>query len=263
METLTIVKIGGNITDNEDLLRESLAGFAALPGKKMLVHGGGKLATQLAGKLGVRTVMVEGRRITDQQTLDIVTMVYGGLINKKITAQLNAAGLPAIGLTGADLFLIPSAKRTIGNIDFGFVGDIDKSNVNSKFFRSLLEQDITPVIAPLTADKGGQLLNTNADTIAATLAAAMSSHYYVKLIFCFTEKGVMNKQQVIPEIKRSSFADLRQSGIVSEGMIPKLDNAITALEDGVQEVYIGHALQLQEIITHHAGTRIKNEEIYN
>lgn len=258
MDTVYIIKIGGNIIDNEAALSSFLSSFAAVEGKKILVHGGGKLATQLAGKLGVEQQMVDGRRITDAETLKIVTMVYAGYINKNIVAQLQSVGCNAIGLTGADGNLINAHKRQHAGIDYGFVGDVD--NVNTGLLQNLLEAGTTIVAAPITHDSKGVLLNTNADTIAQELAKALGKLYAVHLIYSFEKKGVLldvnDEGSVIPEINASYYAALRSEQKIFAGMIPKLDNAFSALHSGVQKVIIGKAEELNELVKGESGTAI-------
>jgi len=255
MKQLTIVKIGGNIIDDERSLNKFLLSFSKLKGPKILVHGGGKLATQLSSQLGIETKMIDGRRITDAETLKITTMVYAGWINKSITAILNSKNCGSIGLCGADLFLIPSEKRKKSKIDYGFVGDVLENKINTKFLELILEQNIVPVIAPLTSNNKGQLLNTNADTIASSLAVALSKTYKVKLIYSFEKDGVLDGKNVISVINPGIYAHLKKEKIIIGGMIPKLDNAFLSIRKGVQEVVIMNASQLSN---QHAGTRITN-----
>lgn len=258
MDTVYIIKIGGNIIDNEAALASFLSTFAAAKGKKVLVHGGGKLATQLAAKLGVEQQMVDGRRITDAETLKIVTMVYAGYINKNIVAQLQSLGCNAIGLTGADGNLISAHKRQHASIDYGFVGDID--TVNTQLLQNLLEEGTTIVAAPITHDSKGLLLNTNADTIAQELATALGKLYAVQLIYSFEKKGVLldvnDENSTIPEITSSYYAMLKSEQKIFAGMIPKLDNAFAALQAGVQKVIIGKAEELDQLIKGESGTAI-------
>lgn len=244
--TISIIKIGGNVIDHPEKLDEILQLFAKFPGKKILIHGGGVLASKFGEKLGISPQMVDGRRITDQETLDIVTMVYAGLINKQIVAKLQQLDQNAIGMTGADGNLIRSHKRPVKTIDFGFVGDIEE--VNTKLLGQLLENDITPVISAITHDKQGQLLNTNADSIASEMAVALAKNHKVNLYFCFNKAGVLidehNEQSVIPMINEEIYAELKQDNIIHSGMIPKLDNAFSALHKGVNVVWIGKAENL-------------------
>lgn len=259
MDTVYIIKIGGNIIDSEQALASFLRDFARIPGKKILVHGGGKLATQLAARLGVEQQMLDGRRITDAETLKIVTMVYAGYINKNIVAQLQAAGSNAIGLSGADGNMILAHKRVKSGTDYGFVGDID--SVNITLLQSLLGQNITVVAAPITHDAKGQLLNTNADTIAQELATALASVYAVQLIYSFEKKGVLknveDESSVIETIDTRSYSDLKAAQSIFAGMIPKLDNAFAALHKGVEKVIIGKAEELEQLIAGKTGTTIK------
>lgn len=256
---LNITKIGGNVINDFDTLRAFLATFSQLQGHKILIHGGGKIATEIAKKLGVETNMVEGRRITDEPMRDVVTMVYGGLINKQIVAQLQANNCDAIGLTGADGGVILAKKRPVKTIDYGFVGDIEK--VNNDFISNLLQQNKTPVFAPLTFDKSGTMLNTNADTQASAVATAMSSMYEVNLIYCFEKKGVLsdseNDDSVIPQLTPELYEKYKAQGVIYEGMIPKLDNAFAAIKNGVKQVTICHADELLNAVEKgKSGTKI-------
>lgn len=238
MESINVIKVGGKIV--EDSLPAFLDSFASVKGKKVLVHGGGRTATALAARLGVETRMEGGRRITDKAMLDIVTMVYGGLVNKNIVAALQARGINAIGLTGADMDIILSEKRPVREIDYGFVGDVKavKGDVLSTF----AEKGAVPVLAPLTHDGKGQILNTNADTIASEAAKSLSGIYQVTLTYCFEMPGVLavpgDVSSVIPVITPESFRKLTEEGTVSGGMIPKIENAIAALKAGVEKVVI-------------------------
>lgn len=258
---LSVIKIGGNVVDNPGLRQQFLQDFAALEGPKILVHGGGKIATQVAVKLGVETVMVEGRRVTDAAMLDVVTMVYGGLVNKQLVARLQANGCNAFGLTGADGAVIRSKKRTGWSVDYGFVGDIEA--VDAGQIARLLEAGFVPVFAPLTFDATlASMLNTNADTQAQAIAVALSRLFDVNLVYCFEKKGVLvdpdDDSTVIPELTPSLFAEHKASGVISAGMIPKLDNAFKALSDGVRQVTICHAEDIRgAVATGTAGTRIR------
>ena len=260
MEKLYVIKIGGNIVDNPVMLTNFLTAFSKLEGQAILVHGGGKLATSLAETLGVSQTMVEGRRITDGETLKIVTMVYAGYINKNIIAQLQAMHVNAIGLSGVDGNLIKAHKRIDANIDFGFVGDIDE--VNTGFIHQQLLNNTRLVIAPITHDGAGQLLNTNADTIAQTVATAMSDTYKVHLVYGFEKEGVLrdvtNEGSVISSINNLTYSQLKKEKVIFEGMIPKIDNAFLALHGGVQSVIIGKAEKLIELMNGTAGTTITN-----
>jgi acetylglutamate kinase len=259
--SLYVIKIGGNIIDDEKKLSSFLTDFADIHGKKILVHGGGKLATRMAEKLGVVQQLVDGRRITDAETLKIVTMVYAGYVNKNIVARLQAVNCNAMGLCGADGDSILAHKRKHPVIDYGFVGDVDA--INTALLKSLLEQNIAIVFAPITHDQQGQLLNTNADTIAQELAKAMSTEYEVSLIYSFEKSGVLldaeDDSTVIPEIKPSYYQQLKAKQKIFAGMIPKLDNAFAALNSGVKKVIIGKAEQLNQLIEGTSGTSILNE----
>ncbi|MCQ2067062.1 MAG: acetylglutamate kinase [Bacteroidaceae bacterium] len=245
-ESLVIVKVGGAIVEQADTLHRLLNDFSAIPGRKMLVHGGGRSATALADRLGIESRMVDGRRITDAETLKLVTMVYGGLVNKNIVAGLQSMGINAIGLTGADANVISAVKRPVKEIDYGFVGDV--TSVNASFLASVLEWNIVPVMAPLTHDGNGTMLNTNADTIAAEVAKAMSDRFKVTLIYCFEKPGVLlnpeDDSSVIPYISYYDFPRLVDDGTISGGMIPKVQNAFNALNAGVSSVLITSASSL-------------------
>lgn len=264
MEKVFVVKIGGNIIDDEEKLKAFLQSFARLGAKYqlILVHGGGKLATRLAEKMGIEQQMVDGRRITDAETLKIVTMVYAGYINKSIVAQLQANSCNAIGLSGADGNAMLAHKRVSkSNIDYGFAGDVDA--VNADFLYQLLQQKMTIVLAPITHDKKGQLLNTNADTIAQETAKALSAHYDVSLIYSFEKSGVLldanNDETVIRTINSAYYTQLKNEQRIFAGMIPKLDNAFAALNSGVKKVIIGKAETLPDLINGSSGTTIVNE----
>ena len=260
-KNLYVIKIGGNIIDDPAKLEAFLKSFAALEGKKILVHGGGKLATRLAEKMGIEQQLVEGRRITDAETLKIVTMVYAGYINKNIVATLQANQCNAIGLCGADGDAILAHKRNHPVLDYGFVGDVD--TINADLLSVLLEKNMTIVFAPITHDQQGQLLNTNADTIAQEIAKGMSDDYEVELIYSFEKSGVLldanDDQTVIPEITPSYYQTLKAGKKIFDGMIPKLDNAFAALDSGVQKVIIGKAEDLPQLVDGTAGTSIIHE----
>ena len=253
--TLHIIKVGGNIIDDADKLNHFLSDFAKLNGPKILVHGGGKLATQLAKDMDVPQQMVDGRRITDAATLRIVTMVYAGWINKNIVAILNANQSPAIGITGADGEAIIAHKRIHPNIDYGFVGDVDQ--VNTMLFSSLLEKELTIVVAPITQDKNGQLLNTNADTIAQEIAKAMSDLYNTTLIYSFEKKGVLkdvnDESSLIRSMNQDSYQILKNENLIFAGMVPKLDNAFAAIQSGVGRVIIGDGMELTALVNGTSG----------
>ncbi len=248
MENITIVKVGGKVVETPESLTELLNDFVKLPGLKVLVHGGGRSATKIADKLGIETKMVDGRRITDEETLDVVTMVYGGLVNKKIVASIQALGLNAIGLTGADLNLIKAHKREVKDIDYGFVGDVDSVQVEE--LNALLKQKVVPVVAPLTHDGKGNMLNTNADTMASSLASALAPFFNVCLTYCFEKKGVLSNPDdddaVIPQLNKTLYAEYKKSGVINEGMIPKLDNGFKALDAGVRKVIITNTQGLNQ-----------------
>lgn len=262
MMDLFVIKVGGNVIDNPALLDEFLKNFAAIKGKKILIHGGGKIATRIGDKLGIESKYVNGRRITDAETIDVVTMVYGGLVNKQLVAKLQANGCNAIGLTGADANIIPAVKRAVKEIDYGFVGDINTADVQGTSLKALLEAELTPVFAPLTHDGKGQMLNTNADTIASSLAIALSRFYNVRLIYCFEKKGVLHTpdddDSVITLIDRMIYEELKADNVLTDGILPKLENAFAAIESGVAEVLIGHADDVQSNTTDTvAGTLIR------
>ncbi len=258
-QTINIVKIGGNIIDNETALELFLTDFSQLAGLKILIHGGGKIATTLAEKMGIETIMVDGRRITDSVTIDLVTMVYGGLINKKLVAKLQAKQCNAIGLTGADAATVLAQKRPVTNIDYGFVGDVVA--VNHQIISKLLEAGLTPIFAPLTADNHGQILNTNADTMAKEIAVNLAKNYSVNLIYCFEKNGVLkdieNDGSVIEKLQLAEYQSKKSTGTINKGMIPKLDNAFAAKQLGVNNVIICHAKNLNKIGTkNQIGTEI-------
>lgn len=240
---LTVVKVGGAVVEDEERLSRLLADFGAIEGRKVLVHGGGRRATAVASRLGIESRMVGGRRITDRDMLEVVTMVYGGLVNKNIVARLQAAGVNAVGLTGADCDVIRSHKRPVKDVDYGYVGDVDR--VDADRLATLIEAGVTPVMAPLTHDGHGCMLNTNADTIAAETAKALAARYDVTLMFCFEKKGVLadsdDDDSVIPVITRAAFSRLVADGTVAGGMLPKLENAFSAIAAGVSRVNITEA----------------------
>ena len=261
MTPLHIIKIGGNVIDNSENLHHFLKDFTALDGYKILVHGGGKVATQIADELGIETKLVDGRRITDIETLRIVTMVYGGLVNKNIVAQLQRFGNNAIGLTGADGNFIRTKKRPVKTIDYGFVGDIDTNSINPENIGRLLEAGFTPVFSAITHDGEGQLLNTNADTIASALAVALAGLYETTLIYCFEKKGVLldinDDDSIIRELNPVRYEELKKQLIIHSGMLPKLDNAFTAIACGVKAVVIGRSDDLGELAQNKPfGTRL-------
>jgi acetylglutamate kinase len=268
MKKLFIVKIGGNIIDDEKQLCSFLKAFAEIKAKKILVHGGGKIATEMCIKSGMKPKMINGRRITDIETLKIIQMVYAGLVNKNIVAKLQSYKCNAIGMTGADANIVLAEKRPPtslhnkvggGTIDYGFVGYIKK--VDSQKFYSLLDAEFVPVIAPLTHDGKGQMLNTNADTMASEIAIALAKKSHIVLIYCFEKPGVLrnikNKNSVIEKISLQEYEQLLKEKIISAGMIPKLDNAFAAIKREVKTVVIGHAKDLKKIISNHkVGTKL-------
>ena len=242
-EQLTLIKVGGKIVEEADTLRRLLDDFAAIGGHKLLLHGGGRSATRLAEQLGIESRMVDGRRITDAETLRVVTMVYAGLVNKNIVAGLQARGVNALGLTGADMNVIRSAKRPVKEVDYGYVGDVER--VDATLLADLIARGVVPVMAPLTHDGWGNLLNTNADTIAGETAKALAPLFDVTLMYCFEKKGVLrnadNEESVIPRIDRPAFEALTADGTIAGGMIPKIENALAAVDAGVKRVIITRA----------------------
>ncbi len=262
METLHIIKIGGNIIDDSMQLSVFLKDFATINDPKILIHGGGKLATELAKKIGITQSMVDGRRITDAETLNVTVMVYAGLINKTIVAKLQAEKCNAIGYCGADGNLIKSKKRENAEIDFGFVGDILENGVDAKQFEQLLKMNNVPIISPITHDGRGNLLNTNADTMASKIASALTGSYNVVLTYCFEKNGVLseidNHDSYIPVLNKENYMNLKRNGIISKGMIPKLDNAFDALESGVKQVSVCHAKNISTNLSHFIGTKLMN-----
>lgn len=255
MEKLTLIKVGGKIVEEQAALSRLLASFAAIPGRKVLVHGGGRSATAMASRLGIESRMVGGRRITDKAMLEVVTMVYAGLVNKNIVAGLQALGVNALGMTGADMNILLSDKRPVGEVDYGYVGDVRR--VDAAALSALIEMGVVPVIAPLTHDGQGSMLNTNADTMAGETAKALASRYEVSLVYCFEKRGVLRDENddnsVIAEMTRQQFETYRAEGVVQGGMIPKLENAFDAIRHGVREVIITRA---DAIGQPHEGTRI-------
>lgn len=259
MKKLTIIKIGGKVIDDARSLDLFLKDFAEVEGSKILVHGGGKVASEFGKRLGIKPELVDGRRITDKATLDLVTMVYGGLINKQIIAGLQALNVDAIGLTGADANVLPAKKRPVKTVDYGFVGDVQLNDVNTKRLEQLLDAGLIPVLCALTHDRKGNLLNTNADTIASILASALSQVFEVDLIYCFEQKGVLSdfeKEELIEEIDQEAYQKLKAECVISDGMIPKMDNAFDALQAGVGKVLVGHFTQLLQLINGSTGTQI-------
>ena len=254
-EKLTVIKVGGKIVEEEATLNQLLADFSAIEGYKVLVHGGGRSATKLAAQLGIESKMVDGRRITDAETLKVVTMVYGGLVNKNIVAGLQAKGVNAMGLTGADMNVMRSVKRPVKDVDYGFVGDVEE--VNADLLGNLIRQGVVPVMAPLTHDGKGSMLNTNADTIAGETARALAKLFDVTLVYCFEKKGVLSDENdddsVIPVITPELFKEYVDKGVIQGGMIPKLENSFSAIDAGVSQVVI----TLASAIHQQGGTVIK------
>jgi len=248
MKTLTVIKIGGNIVDRPDELDLFLENFVKIDGPKILVHGGGVMASEMLSRLGIEVEMHKGRRITNLETLKVVSMVYAGWINKSIVAKLQKIGCNSLGLSGADVDSVPAVKRSPEPIDFGYVGDVDPANINTGFLLSLLGRGITPVFCPITHDRNGSILNTNADTMASSIAIALTGDYYTKLVYCFEKQGVLydtlDENSIIPLITKSNYNSLKEKGVVKDGMLPKMDNAFYALENGVSEVLIKHASNL-------------------
>ena len=258
IQHINVVKIGGNVIDNADALARFIDDFAQLPAPKILIHGGGKLATRLSEKLEIPTTMIEGRRVTDAATLDVVTMVYAGLINKQVVAKLQAEGCNALGFSGADGNMIPATKRNPEPLDYGFVGDIDATKINTQLLGTLLESGVTPIFCAITHDGNGTLLNSNADSVASAVAVAAASIAPTDLVFCFEKQGVLrdveDDSSVISLITKADYPALRNEGIISKGMIPKIDNAFRAIESGVASVTIKHS---ECVANPTAGTTIK------
>lgn len=260
MERLYVIKIGGNVLDDPGSFRDFLRDFATISTPRILIHGGGKIATRIGDRLGIQSQYVNGRRITDEPTRDLVTMVYGGLVNKQIVSALQSLGCNAVGLTGADGNMINAVKRPVRSIDYGYVGDIPEGSVNVEWLRSLLAQGMVPVFAPLT-HAGGVMLNTNADTIASVLSVALSRDYQVRLIYCFEKKGVLRDvndlESVIHHMPVKEYEALLEKNALVEGILPKLENAYAAIRAGVNEVLIGHAGDIvKNTGTETAGTLI-------
>jgi acetylglutamate kinase len=259
-ERLLVIKIGGNVIDDSNQLHSFLNEFSNIKTKKILVHGGGKIATRLGEKLGIQSNYIDGRRITDDETIDLVTMVYGGLVNKKIVAKLQSMDCNAIGISGADANLLPAKKRPVKEIDFGWVGDIETNKIKTETWQTLLENNLTPVVAPLTHDTKGHILNTNADTIASAIAVNLSSYYAVTLIYCFEKNGILldvnDEHSVVKDLNEKKYQQLKETKILFAGILPKIDNAFEAINKGVQEVVIGNSAQLSLLINNESGTKI-------
>lgn len=248
MQKLFVIKIGGNVIDSEAALQFFLKDFAAIEGNKILIHGGGKIATKMGEQLGIESKYINGRRITDDATIDLVTMVYGGLVNKKIVAQLQSLSCNAIGLTGADGNIIPATKRPVKDVDFGWVGDVDSLKLKVESLKLLLDGGFVPIFAPLTHDECGHILNTNADTLASSLAVALSGMFDVRLIYCFEKKGVLENvdddHSTIKIINKQTYQQLLSEQKLFAGILPKIDNAFAAIDAGVKEVLVGDAKDL-------------------
>ncbi len=259
MKDLYVIKVGGNVIDDEKALNDFLSDFASLEGAKILIHGGGKIATQLGEKMGINQQMVDGRRITDKATLDLVTMVYGGLLNKRIVSLLQAKECNAIGLTGADGNLLKASIRPVGEIDYGFAGDVDKKEVNTGLINTLINQGLSIVIPALTHDGQGHMLNTNADTMAAIIAQALVTEYNVQLIYCFEKIGVLKNvesNEVFDQLSKKNTDQYINEGVIHSGMLPKLKNAFEAKVEGVSAVRIGAYYDLKNLQLGKAGTEI-------
>ncbi|MEO9052194.1 MAG: acetylglutamate kinase [Ginsengibacter sp.] len=258
-EKLFIIKIGGNVIDDPDQIVSFLTAFSKIKEKKILVHGGGKIATAIGEKLGIHSNYIDGRRITDDETIDLVTMVYGGLVNKKIVARLQSMDCNAIGISGADANLLPAKKRPVKEIDYGWVGDIEDS-IHSQTWELFLENGLTPVVAPLTHDNNGHLLNTNADTIASLIAANLSAYYETTLIYCFEKNGVLlnvaDENSIVKNLDKKKYQQLKESKSLFAGILPKIDNAFEAIHKGVKEVVIGNSAHLSLLINNESGTKI-------
>jgi acetylglutamate kinase len=259
-ERLLVIKIGGNVIDDSNQLHSFLNEFSNIKTKKILVHGGGKIATRLGEKLGIQSNYIDGRRITDDETIDLVTMVYGGLVNKKIVAKLQSMDCNAIGISGADANLLPAQKRPVKEIDFGWVGDIETNKIKTETWQTLLENNLTPVLAPLTHDTKGHILNTNADTIASAIAVNLSSYYAVTLIYCFEKNGILldvnDEHSIVKDLNKKKYQQLKETKSLFAGILPKIDNAFEAINKGVQEVVIGNSAQLSLLINNESGTKI-------
>jgi acetylglutamate kinase len=253
MEKLFVIKIGGNVIDSESSLESFLKDFATIEGKKILIHGGGKIATKIGDQLGIQSNYINGRRITDDATIDVVTMVYGGLVNKKIVALLQSLKCNDICLTGADANIIPAKKRAVKDVDFGWVGDVENGKLEVESLRLFLQNGLVPVFAPLTHDTCGHILNTNADTIASSLAVALSPCYNVRLVYCFDKKGILENvdddNSVINLINKLTYQQLLSEQKLFAGILPKIDNAFAAIDAGVKEVLVGDARDLAKNTT--------------
>jgi acetylglutamate kinase len=259
-ELLYVIKAGGNVIDDEASLYNFLKKFSLINEKKILVHGGGKIATSIGDKLGIQSKYVDGRRITDNETIDLVTMVYGGLVNKKIVAALQSMQCNAIGLSGADANVLPAVKRPVKTIDYGWVGDIDADTINPFTWQIFLDNKMIPVVAPLTHDNEGHILNTNADTIASVVSVSLSKRYDVKLVYCFEKNGVLldinDDTSSIAQLNKKYYQELKDEKKLFAGILPKIENAFDAISNGVSVVFIGNSNQLLQLINEESGTKI-------
>ncbi len=257
MQDLFIVKIGGNVIDNEETLNTFIRDFAEIKGHKILIHGGGKLATELSAALGIETKMIKGRRITDGQTIKVVTMVYAGWVNKLITAKLQANSCAAIGLSGVDGALLPVVKRPVTDIDYGLVGDLLPQDINTTWLQTLLNSGSTVVVAPISCNAQGELLNINADSVASAIAESMSVVFNTSLFYCFEKDGLLqdvnNAASVIRHINTGQIELLKLNGTITAGMLPKIDTAAKAISNGVSKVVIGNAAHIKQLVNEQPG----------
>ncbi|MEO6638482.1 MAG: acetylglutamate kinase [Ginsengibacter sp.] len=260
IEDLYIIKIGGNVIDDDAALNSFLRDFSTILGKKILVHGGGKIATSIGDKLGIQSKYIDGRRITDDETISLVTMVYGGLVNKRIVALLQSLKCFAIGLTGADANVLPATKRPVKEIDYGWVGDVNAGDINSETWEIFLKHGLVPVLAPLTHDSNGHILNTNADTMSAILSVALSKYYNVKLIYCFEKDGVLenvdDESSLLKNLDVNLYQRLKAEKKLYAGILPKIDNAFFAAKNQVKEIIIGNSINLLQLVHGETGTKI-------
>jgi len=258
--SLYIIKIGGNVIDNDQSLYSFLKAFSSVTQKKILVHGGGKIATAVGDKLGIQSNYIDGRRITDDKTIDLVTMVYGGLINKKIVAILQSLQCNAIGLTGADANVLPAKKRPVKTIDYGWVGGVNADDIDCHAWQLFLKNNMVPVLSPLTHDSEGHILNTNADTMASVLSISLSKLYDVTLLYCFEKDGVLenvdDENSILAELNTVTYKALKENKKLFAGILPKIDNAFDAINNGVENVVIGNSTSLRELINGNSGTKI-------
>lgn len=259
-DLLHIIKIGGNVIDDKDNLHLFLEEFASIKGRKILVHGGGKIATAIGDKLNIQSKYIDGRRITDDETMDLVTMVYGGLVNKKIVAHLQSLHCNAIGLSGADANVLPARKRPVKSIDYGWAGDVNFADIDVSFWKVFIDNTLVPVLAPLTHDGHGHMLNTNADTMAAVLSIALSKLYNVRLIYCFEKNGILtevnDESSVVAELNAKNYDQLKADKKLFAGILPKIDNAFDAVNNRVEQVIIGNSNNLLQLVKGESGTKI-------